>query len=302
MGLRFRKRIKILPGLTLNISKSGFSTTIGARGASVNIGKNGVYGNAGIPGTGLYMREKIAGGKSSKRTKTTRRAGYAGGSNYSYSSAQPATIFNTTGENVETDNFAFGCSLVLIALFFGFMLGLLLGNLKLSFPIALGVIILVLIFRVVTANNKETTGTAGAQGSGTENVALDVLLKYRDVIDEATYRQLMEYKRTGARTVNVPIGTFAELVRMKAEKKKEKEEQEAERQPTRKGIGQWSKFATPSEKREVENIIDEIYDNETIIRINETGFYRVVPTDELATIGEKYKIIYFRDSENRYIQ
>lgn len=59
MAFRFQKRIKILPGVRLNISKSGISTTIGGRGASVNIGKRGVYGNAGIPGTGLSMRERL---------------------------------------------------------------------------------------------------------------------------------------------------------------------------------------------------------------------------------------------------
>lgn len=67
MGLRFRKTIKIAPGIKLNLSKSGVSTTIGKRGASVNIGKRGVYANAGIPGTGVSYRQKIGGGKSSSR-------------------------------------------------------------------------------------------------------------------------------------------------------------------------------------------------------------------------------------------
>ncbi len=59
MGLRYRKRIKIAPGIYINISKSGMSTTIGPRGASVNFGRNGTYINAGIPGTGLYERQRI---------------------------------------------------------------------------------------------------------------------------------------------------------------------------------------------------------------------------------------------------
>jgi S-DNA-T family DNA segregation ATPase FtsK/SpoIIIE len=66
MGLRYRKRIKIAPGIYINISKSGMSTTIGPRGASVNIGRNGTYINAGIPGTGLYERQRID--KTSKST------------------------------------------------------------------------------------------------------------------------------------------------------------------------------------------------------------------------------------------
>lgn len=63
MGIRFRKRIKVLPGVTINFSKSGMSTTIGIKGSSINVGKNGVYGNAGIPGTGIYMRERLSGKK-----------------------------------------------------------------------------------------------------------------------------------------------------------------------------------------------------------------------------------------------
>ena len=41
-GLRFQKRLRILPGLRINLSKSGASTTLGPRGAGVNIGKDGI--------------------------------------------------------------------------------------------------------------------------------------------------------------------------------------------------------------------------------------------------------------------
>jgi hypothetical protein len=37
MGFRFQKRIRIFTGLTLNLSKSGTSWTLGGRGASVNL-------------------------------------------------------------------------------------------------------------------------------------------------------------------------------------------------------------------------------------------------------------------------
>jgi len=56
---KFRKRIKIAPGVNVNLSKSGISGTFGAKGASVNMGKNGVYANAGIPGTGIYDRKRL---------------------------------------------------------------------------------------------------------------------------------------------------------------------------------------------------------------------------------------------------
>ena len=57
--MHFRKRIKIILGVNLNISSSGVSTTIGGKGGSLNIGKNGVYLNTSIPGTGLRDRKKI---------------------------------------------------------------------------------------------------------------------------------------------------------------------------------------------------------------------------------------------------
>jgi hypothetical protein len=60
MGLRFRRRITIIPGVHLNISRSGISTSVGVRGASVTLGKRGTYGNIGLPGTGISYRERIS--------------------------------------------------------------------------------------------------------------------------------------------------------------------------------------------------------------------------------------------------
>ncbi len=59
MGIKFRKRIRLFPGFTLNISKTGMSATLGIKGCSVNIGPKGTYLNTGIPGTGLYDRIKL---------------------------------------------------------------------------------------------------------------------------------------------------------------------------------------------------------------------------------------------------
>lgn len=64
--VNFRKRTQILPGVKLNISKRGISTTFGDGGASVSAGSNGTYLNTSIPGTGLYNRQKI----SSKQTQS----------------------------------------------------------------------------------------------------------------------------------------------------------------------------------------------------------------------------------------
>lgn len=60
MAWSFRKRIKILPGVHINLSKSGVSTSIGPKGAKVTIGPKGTFLHTGIPGTGLYNRQKIS--------------------------------------------------------------------------------------------------------------------------------------------------------------------------------------------------------------------------------------------------
>ena len=64
-GLRFQKRITIIPGLLrINFSKSGVSFSAGPEGADINFGKDGVTANSGIPGTGLSYRRKLGqGGK-----------------------------------------------------------------------------------------------------------------------------------------------------------------------------------------------------------------------------------------------
>lgn len=67
MALRFQKRIKIAPGLRVNLSKTGVSASVGKPGATVNIGKNGVQGTAGIPGTGLSYKRKF--GKSGQASE-----------------------------------------------------------------------------------------------------------------------------------------------------------------------------------------------------------------------------------------
>lgn len=58
-GVRFQKRISVLPGVKVNLSKSGVSTSVGGKGASVNIGHGKRTVNLGIPGTGLSYRAPV---------------------------------------------------------------------------------------------------------------------------------------------------------------------------------------------------------------------------------------------------
>ena len=52
--LRLWRRKRILPGVTLNLSKSGLSTSIGVRGAHYTIGHGRRRTTVGLPGTGLF--------------------------------------------------------------------------------------------------------------------------------------------------------------------------------------------------------------------------------------------------------
>ena len=75
MAFRFRRRIKVAPGVHLNIGKNGVSTSIGTRGASITMGSKGTYLNTSIPGTGIYNRQKIGGGSSSTNYASDNNSG-----------------------------------------------------------------------------------------------------------------------------------------------------------------------------------------------------------------------------------
>ncbi len=72
MPIRFRRTFHILPGVRINISRGGISTTIGPRGAHLTFNKQGVRQSLGLPGTGLsetsYLVRNETGSEKSKET------------------------------------------------------------------------------------------------------------------------------------------------------------------------------------------------------------------------------------------
>jgi hypothetical protein len=58
-NVRFNRRVKLSEHVTVNLSKSGASLTLGVPGLSINLGKRGTYLNMGLPGTGLSTRTKL---------------------------------------------------------------------------------------------------------------------------------------------------------------------------------------------------------------------------------------------------
>lgn len=73
MSLRFRRYIRIAPGLRLNVGLRGLSATLGPRGASLNIGQQGIYSNLGIPGTGISSRQRLSGGSERQSARDSYR-------------------------------------------------------------------------------------------------------------------------------------------------------------------------------------------------------------------------------------
>lgn len=53
MGLRFHPSLKLIPGLRLNISKSGPSLSVGRPGMTETIGLKRTRTTLGLPGSGL---------------------------------------------------------------------------------------------------------------------------------------------------------------------------------------------------------------------------------------------------------
>jgi tetratricopeptide (TPR) repeat protein len=75
MGFRFRKSMKIAPGLRLTFGKRSIGISAGVRGARVSLNSSGrVTSSAGIPGSGLYWTESVSlkgSRKTSGRTEET---------------------------------------------------------------------------------------------------------------------------------------------------------------------------------------------------------------------------------------
>lgn len=74
MSLNFRRRVKIAPGINLNLSKSGLSLNLGVPGFNTTLGKNR-KSTIGLPGTGLsyqfhHGKDQKAKEKNGKNTES----------------------------------------------------------------------------------------------------------------------------------------------------------------------------------------------------------------------------------------
>ena len=70
MGFRLFRRIRIAPGLSVNLSKGGLSLSGGVRGARVTVGRRGVRRTVGLPGTGVSYTETSGGSGADSGAQT----------------------------------------------------------------------------------------------------------------------------------------------------------------------------------------------------------------------------------------
>jgi hypothetical protein len=65
MAWRFRRSVRLLPGIRLYLGKRGASVSLGGRGLTHTIGSRGSRTTIGLPGTGLSYSHKHAPGAAS---------------------------------------------------------------------------------------------------------------------------------------------------------------------------------------------------------------------------------------------
>lgn len=78
MGMRFRKSIKIAPGIRLSATQRGLGVRVGGRSGGISFSPSGTRVSAGIPGTGLSWSERISSGTSARprtRASSSTKAG-----------------------------------------------------------------------------------------------------------------------------------------------------------------------------------------------------------------------------------
>ncbi len=71
MPLRFWRRARIAPGVTINLGKRGASVSLGPRGAKATFGRSGVRQTVGLPGSGLFVTRQLRRGQQGDRPLAT---------------------------------------------------------------------------------------------------------------------------------------------------------------------------------------------------------------------------------------
>jgi hypothetical protein len=103
MSLRYRRSIKLAPGLKLNVTKSGLGMTVGGKGAHYSLHTGGRRTTSvGLPGTGLYYQKRATVGNSKVdkgRTVPGQPAASVASSLSGHAVGSTSNALNVTSEN-----------------------------------------------------------------------------------------------------------------------------------------------------------------------------------------------------------
>jgi hypothetical protein len=75
MGFRFRRSIRLLPGVRVNLGLTRASLSIGRRGLTYNIGTKGSRVTVGIPGSGISYTHTMSQSRTSQQTPVALASG-----------------------------------------------------------------------------------------------------------------------------------------------------------------------------------------------------------------------------------
>ncbi|AMR88394.1 MULTISPECIES: DUF4236 domain-containing protein [Bacillus] len=67
MGFKFRKSIKVAPGVKINVTHKGVGVSAGVKGASISTGPSGSRITTSLPGTGISYEQRISKKKGTKQ-------------------------------------------------------------------------------------------------------------------------------------------------------------------------------------------------------------------------------------------
>lgn len=68
MAFKFRRTLKIAPGLRLNLTHRGVSARVGTKGAGYTVNANGQqHISAGLPGSGVHISKQVKPPRKRKR-------------------------------------------------------------------------------------------------------------------------------------------------------------------------------------------------------------------------------------------
>ncbi|PFN11863.1 DUF4236 domain-containing protein [Bacillus cereus] len=91
MGFKFRKSIKVAPGVKVNLSSKGVGMSVGGKGARVSVGPSGTRLTSSIPGTGLSYEKRI----SNKKNRTIQKRSTQGYQEQYYPGTYEVNTFQT---------------------------------------------------------------------------------------------------------------------------------------------------------------------------------------------------------------